>query len=359
MSAFRFLLEKEFKLLLRHPFLPKMIVIFPAVMMLLLPGAADLDVRDIRLAVVDRDRSPLSSLLAREVASSGYFHLVSFPATFSSAVDGVAAGEFDAILDIPPRLGASLERGDAARVFIAPGGVNAMKGTLAAGYLSAIIAAFPASTPAVEVTTLYRFNPRQEYKPFMVPALMVMLVMLLCGFLPALDIVGEKERGTIEQLNVTPAGKLAFIAAKLVPCWLAGFLALAFSILLAYLFYGIVPAGNPGTIFLFALLFAPGISGLGLVVSNRSSTMQQAMFVMFFFVVLFILMSGFFSPVESMPRWARWIAAFNPLKYLVEAIRGVYLAGRGVADLGRQLAALAAFAVVTIAAAACSYRKSS
>ncbi|MDR0543914.1 MAG: ABC transporter permease [Odoribacteraceae bacterium] len=360
MKTLRFLLEKEFKMLLRHSFLPKIIIAFPTIMMLLLPWAADLDVRDVRLAVVDRDRSSLSGQLTRAVEASGHFRLVAFPADYLAALEGVASGTVDAVLDIPPRFGEELERGESARVFIAPNGVNGTKGGLAAAYLYAILADFPSPRPSpVTVTTLHRFNPLLEYKPFMVPALMVMLVMLLCGFLPALNIVGEKESGTIEQVNVTPVSKLAFIASKLIPYWLIGFLVLSYCFLLAYLFYGIAPEGSFGTIYLFALLFGLGISGAGLIVSNHSSTMQQAMFVMFFFLMLFVLMSGFFSPVESMPDWAQWITAFNPLRYFVEVVRGVYLRGCGTSDLVDQLLALLAFAAIMNAWAVWSYRKSS
>ncbi|MDR2414892.1 MAG: ABC transporter permease [Odoribacteraceae bacterium] len=359
MKTLRFLLEKEFKLLFRNAFLPGMLVAFPTVMMFLLPWAADLDARDIRLGVVDRDRSPFSGRLTRELEASGYFHLVAFPGKFAEAVERVAAGDVDVVLDIPPRLDRDRERGEAAPVFIAPNGVNGMKGGLAAAYLSAIVASNqPATRPPVEVTTLYRFNPGLEYKPFMLPALMVMLAMMLCGFLPALDIAGEKESGTIEQVNVTPVGKFTFIAAKLIPYWIIGLVALAYCFLLAYLVYDVSPAGSFGAIYLFALLFGLGVAGVGLIVSNYSATMQQAMFVMFFFIMLFVLMSGFFSPVESMPDWARWIAAFNPLKYFVEVIRGVYLKGSTVADLIPQLVALSLFAAIMNAWAACSYRKS-
>jgi ABC-2 type transport system permease protein len=366
MKTLRFLLEKEFKQLARHPFLRVMIVAFPTLMMLLLPWAANLEVKESRLGVVDRDRSPLSGRLLRHIEASGHFRVVDLPASFPRALDGVAADESDVLLDIPPRFGEALERGEPVRLFIAPNSVNGTRGGLAAVYLSAILADFPATArtitppppPPVEVITLHRFNPGLEYKPFMVPALMVMLMMMLCGFLPALNIVGEKESGTIEQVNVTPVGKFTFIAAKLIPYWLIGFAVLTFSFFLAYLFYGITPAGSLWTIYLFALLFVLGIAGFGLIVSNHSNTMQQAMFVMFFFLMIFILMSGFFSPVESMPAWARVIAAFNPLKYFVEVMRAVYLKGSGVADLTIQLLALSAFAALMTTWAVWSYRKS-
>ncbi|MDR2130668.1 MAG: ABC transporter permease [Odoribacteraceae bacterium] len=368
MKTLRFLLEKEFKQMARHSFLPKLIVLFPTLMMCLLPWAANLEVKEIHLGVIDRDHSPLSNRLTHALEASGYFRLVAFPESFPRALEGVTSGATDVLLDIPPRFGEALERGEGTRVFIAPNSVNGTKGELAAVYLSAILKEFsvalraassPVSpAPAVEVATLHRFNARLAYKPFMVPALMVMLMMLLCGFLPALNIVGEKESGTIEQINVTPVGKFTFIAGKLIPYWLVGFAVLTYSFLLAWLFYDIVPVGRFGTIYLFALLFVFGIAGFGLIVSNHSATMQQAMFVMFFFIMIFVLMSGFFSPIKSMPGWARAIAAFNPLNYFVEVVRGVYLKGSGVGDMTRPLLALSSFAVIMNAWAVWSYRKS-
>ena len=366
MNALRFLLEKEFKQFARHPFLPKMAVAFPTLMMLLLPWAADLEVKDTRVGVVDRARSPVSARLVNTLEASGYFRVTDLPGSYPLAVDGVTAGEVDLVLDIPPRFGADLERGDMPRVFIAPNSVNGTRGGLAAAYLAMILDEFPGTIsrlarpprPAIEVTTLHRFNARLGYKPFMVPALVVMLMTLLCGFLPALNIVGEKESGSIEQVNVSPVGKFTFIAAKLIPYWAIGCVVLAYSFFLAYLFYGIVPVGSYGTIYLFALLFVLGIAGFGLIVSNHSKTMQQAMFVMFFFLLIFLLISGFFSPVGSMPAWARVIAACNPLKYFVEVTRAVYLKGSGVRDLMDHLVALSIFAVIMNAWAVWSYRKS-
>ncbi|MDR1273634.1 MAG: ABC transporter permease, partial [Odoribacteraceae bacterium] len=342
MKTLRFLLEKEFKQIARHPFLPKMLVAFPALMMLLLPWAADPSIDEINLGVIDRDASPHSSRLARAVAATGDFRVVSFPPSFAAALDEMATGTSDVILDIPPRLDGDLQREGAARVFIAANGVNGTRGGLATAYLVSLLEAramndraseAPLDPPALEVSLLNRFNPGGDYKSFMVPALVVMLMTLLCGFLPALNIVGEKESGTIEQINVTPVGKFTFIAGKLIPYWTLGAVVLAYAFLLAYLFYGLLPAGSFGTIYLFALVFVLGVAGMGLIVSNHSSTMQQAMFVMFFFLMLFLLMSGLFSPVESMPGWARGIAAFNPLKYFVQATRAVYLKGSGTGDL--------------------------
>jgi ABC-2 type transport system permease protein len=202
-----------------------------------------------------------------------------------------------------------------------------------------------------------RYNPTLNYRIYMIPALMVILLIVLCGFLPALNIVSEKECGTIEQINVTPVPRHLFIIAKLVPYWLMGFVVLNVSMLLAGLVYGLWPAGNVLNIYLISILFILTISGFGLVVSNYSSTMQQALFVMFFFVMIFQLMSGLLTPIRSMPEWAQWLTLLNPPRYFIHMMRLVYLKGGSLADLHADCLALLAFTGFFNAWAVWSYRK--
>ena len=171
--------------------------------------------------------------------------------------------------------------------------------------------------------------------------------------------VGEKEAGTIEQINVTPVRKFTFIAAKLIPYWLIGLVVLTICFVLAWLLYGILPAGHFLTIYGMALVFLPVVSGFGLVISNHSATLQQAMFVMWFFMLILILMSGLFTPIHSMPEWAQWITRINPLRYFVEVRRTSYISGGGVADLFPQFGDLLVFGLVFYLWAVKSYRKSS
>ena len=206
----------------------------------------------------------------------------------------------------------------------------------------------------------------------MVPALMTMMLFLICGFLPALNIVSEKENGTIEQINVTPVSKVVFTLSKLIPYWLIGFFVLSIAMLLAWLIYGLVPASSLSTIYIGAGIFIFLVSGVGITISNYSSTLQQAMFVTWFFVIIMLLMSGLFTPVGSMPEWAQSIAAFNPLKYFVELqsiaafnplkyfvefIRMVYLKGSSLEEVGKPLGCLLGFGLLFNAWAVWSYRK--
>ncbi len=366
----KYLLEKEFRLIRRNPFMPRLIIMFPVMVMLILPLAATFDVKNLRLALVDSDKSAVSRELAEKALSSGYFILALNAKSYDEARSAVDSGDADVILEIP----AGFERGligeKEAAVMISANGVNQIRAGLGSSYLAGIardyaltvrarrLAPLPNPlTPSFETVPRYLFNPRLRYTYAMIPALLVMLLAMLCGFLPALNIVGEKEKGTMEQMNVTPVTRFHFILAKLIPHWAIGFVALTSAMAIARLAYGIAPAGSIFTLYGFAGIFMMAMSGFGLVISNYAKTLQQAMFMIFFFVITCIYLSGLYTPVAGMPPWAQAISRFSPLRYMIAALRSVYLKGSGFADLAGEAAALAAFALVFNCWATLSYRK--
>ncbi len=369
----KYLIEKEFKQTWRNPLIPRLIVMFPCIMLLLMPWAANSEIKNINLSVVDLDHSTFSERLVEKISASDYFRLTDVSATYPEALRSIEQGTADLVLEIPPRFERDLMEGLTPQVLIAANSVNGNKGGLGGSYAASIVADFTAQLQRqygglfqatvsdggrFGIFVQNRFNPHLDYKRFMVPALMVMLLTLLCGFLPALNIVSEKETGTIEQINVTPVSKFSFIMGKLIPYWIIGFIVLSVSMGLAWAVYGFLPAGNVGTIYLCALVYVVMMTGLGLVISNHSGTMQQAMFVMFFFIIVFILMSGLFTPINSMPDWAKAITTINPLKYFIQVMRAVYLKGSVLTDLLPQLWALLGFAFFFNVWAILSYRKS-
>jgi ABC-type multidrug transport system, permease component len=368
----KYLLEKEFKQIRRNTFLPRIIFAFPIVVMLVLPWAANQEIKDLKCSVVDYDHSTYSERLIRKVVSSGYFKLTDVSSTNAIAMHSIESGDADLILEIQDDFEKDLIREGIARVMISANSVNGMKGGLGSAYLSAIVDDYAgelrnesgqfgnkAAIPQFNISPQYKFNPRLDYKFFMVPAMMVMILTLLTGFLPALNIVSEKEAGTIEQINVTPVKRLMFVLAKLIPYWIVGVIVLCVCMGLAALVYKIYPTGNLLTIFLFATIYILVVSGMGLVISNYSDTMQQAMFVMFFFLMIFILMSGLFTPIGSMPGWAQKLTIFNPLKYFMEVMRLVYLKGSNFFEMIPQFLALCCFAIGLNTWAILSYKKSS
>ena len=370
----KFLIEKEFKQILRNAFLPRLIIAFPLMMMLVFPWAANQEIKNVKLSVVDNDHSVFSERLIRKVTASGYFKLTDVSATYNNAMNSIEAGKADIILEIQNDFEKDIVNNGIGRVMISANSVNGTQGGLGSSYLSSILSDFAdelreeygnqtigvtMEVPSFKVVPQYRFNPHLDYKIFMVPALMVMLLTMLTGFLPALNIVAEKEAGTIEQMNVTPVKKLMFVLAKLIPYWTIGFVVLSICIGLAALVYGLYPAGSLLSIFLFASIYILVVSGMGLVISNYSDTMQQAMFVMFFFMIILLLMSGLFTPINSMPQWAQTITIFNPLKYFMQVMRLVYLKGSVFTEMLPQFFTLCGFAVVLNSWAVLSYKKRS
>ena len=212
-------------------------------------------------------------------------------------------------------------------------------------------------TTAENVSTLILYNKNQNYKLFMIPALFAIVMMLMTGFLPTLNIVGEKEAGTIEQINVTPVSKWSFILAKLIPYWIIALFVITVCLLLAWLVYGITPSGPLWLIYVLAMLLALFFSSFGLIISNYSDTMQQAMFVMWFFIVCIMLLSGLFTPTRSMPTWAYMTTYINPMHYFIDAIRTVFIRGGGFGEIAHQLSALSCIGVVMALWAVKSYRK--
>lgn len=352
----KYLIEKEFKQIMRNSFLPRMIIMFPFIMMLVIPWVTNLEVKNIKLNVVDNDRSTTSKRLVHEMESSNYFIFKGLSPTYNDALKEVELGNADIIATIPQHYERDIVNNNPTHVLIAANSVNGTKGSMGASYLSNIITPSNAKEP---ITVINLFNVYQDYKVFMIPALMAILMILFCGFMPALNIVGEKESGTIEQINVTPVSKFAFILAKLIPYWIIGLVVMSICFVLSWLVYGITPVGSLLLIYCLAALLALTMSGLGLIISNYSDTMQQAMLVMWFCMVCFILLSGLFTPVRSMPDWAQTITIINPMKYFIDGMRTVFIRGGNILSISLQATALGIFAVIMNLWAVWSYRKNS
>ena len=368
----RYLLEKEFKQFKRNPFLPRLVIMFPLMVLLVFPLVANFEVKNINLSVIDHDKSSYSRNLIQKVISSGYFNLTDVSDHYEAALETIESNQSDVILEIPSNFEKNLVKEMKADLMISANAVNGNKGGLGSAYLVNIVMNFNDNirtelsgdvsrfnVPGLEIISLYKYNPSLEYEMYMVPALMVMVMAMICGFLPALNIVSEKENGTIEQMNVTPVKKFTFILAKLIPYWVIGYIVLTICICVAYFVWNLAPAGFLGTLYLFVTIFILAISGFGLVISNYAVTVQQAMFMMFFFVLTFIFMSGLYTPIENMPGWAQMLSNFSPLKYIIQVLRMVFLKGSGFIDLLPQFIALTTFAVFFNSWAIWSYRKSS
>lgn len=366
----RYFIEKEFKQIKRNTFIPRLIIMMPLIAMIIFPYAANFDVNNIKVSIVDHDKSSFSQTLIQKIQSSGYFRISDVSGNYNKAMESIEAYESDVILEIPLNFERSLVKEQKANLMISANAVNGNKGGLGSSYLFNIINDFNSeirikqlntvdkgSIPFMELVPLYRYNPTLKYEVFMVPALLVMILAMICGFLPALNIVAEKQSGTIEQMNVTPVKKYIFILSKLIPYWVIGYVVLTIAMGVALFYWGLEPSGSLLTIYLFASLFIVAFSGFGLIISNYATTVQQAILMMFFFMLTFIFMSGLYTPVENMPGWAQFISNISPLKYIMSVFRLVYLKGSSFSELHKPFIALLAFATVFYTWAILSYRK--
>lgn len=355
------LLRKEVKLMKRNPIIPKMILIMPVMVMLLLPMVATMDVRNVNVAVVDNDRSQLSRRLMADMDATEELRVVDVAGTHEEALREMEFGKADVIVTIPKGYAAD----PALSLYVEANGVNSTKGMLGAQYVSGSLlttlkqqrADMGMELGASPVTVSNRYNPTLNFKNFMIPALMVILLIIICGFLPALNLVSEKESGTIEAMNVTPVGRMTFVLSKLIPFWVVGILVITIGMLIGWAIYGLRPEGSVWAIYLAAILFSLIMSGIGVAIANRSATMIQSIFVMFAFIVIFQLMGGLFTPISSMPEWAQIITYAVPPRYFNEIIRAVYLKEAGVMDLWQQYLCLSGIATSVCFMAAATYRK--
>jgi ABC-2 type transport system permease protein len=372
MRTLKFLLQKEFRQVFRDPSILRIIFIMPMIQLLVLPWAADYEVKDIKLSVVDNDHSDYSRQLISKITSSGYFHLVDYDDSYKNAMHDIETDKADLILEIPASFEKDLVKEDEAGLFLAINAINGVKANLGGAYLRSIIQdynreirmewiQFPRFSPEtnIAITSSNWFNPLMNYRFFMVPGILVILVTMVGSFLASLNIVKEKEIGTIEQINVTPVKKYQFILGKLIPFWILGLLVLSIGLLIARFAYGITPVGNYLTIYVFAAVYLLAVLGLGLLISTFTSNQQQAMLISFFLMMVFILLSGLYTSIDSMPEWAQWITKFNPVSYFIEVMRMVVLKGSNLADIRGHLLTVLGFAVVLNTWAVFSYRKRS
>jgi ABC-2 type transport system permease protein len=365
----KILLRKEFKQIFRNKAILRIAIIMPIMQFLILPQAANYEFKNINLVVVDNDHSSYSRQMIEKVLGSGYFRLAAYAASYKEAYTYIETDKADIVLEIPPHFERNLVRENSQKVLLAVNAINGTKAGLGGGYLAQILGDFnkdillelsPGSGSAgLSIASTQWFNSDYNYKLFLIPGILALLVTMVGGFLTSLNIVREKEVGTIEQINVSPISKRDFILGKLIPFWILAIIVFSNGLILGYLIYDIVPVGSLLLLYFFVSVYLLAVLGLGLLISTFCETQQQAMFFMFFFMMVFVLMSGLFTPIESMPNWAQWITEFNPVKYLIQVIRMVMLKGSGLSDVLHQLGVISLMALVLNVWAVWNYRKRS
>jgi len=343
----------------------------PLIQLIILSNAATFEVKNIKFSYIDNDNTSFSRELISKFDASTYFNVVSIFPSSKIATAAMLNGEVDVILEIPLYFEKDLLKEKKTKLSVT---INAIDGA-AAGvenvYINQIVQGFNknAQTDLMQISDKeniskniisipsFWYNKTLNYKTFMVPGILVILVTMITLFLSGMNIVREKEIGTLEQMNVTPIKKHEFIIGKLFPFWILGMLLLTIGLLIARIIFNVPMVGSLALMYLYTAIYILVILGIGLFISNYTDTQQQAMFIAWFFVVIFILMSGLFTPIESMPKWAQFLTEFNPIKYYVEVMRMVMLKGSNFIDILPQFWKTVLYAVIMNSLAVWSYKK--
>ena len=371
MKTIGYIIQKEFKQIFRNKGMLPIIFVLPILQLVILSNAATFEIKNIRFSYIDHDKTSFSRALIEKFDASTYFNvLTDFPSN-KLANSAMLKGEVDIILEIPQHFERNLIKKQTTDLALT---INAIDGA-AAGvenvYINQIIKDFNKNAQAKlmptsnqinmpkSITSIpsFWYNETLNYKTFMVPGILVLLVTMITLFLSGMNIVREKEIGTLEQINVTPIKKHQFIIGKLFPFWIIGFGLLTIGLIIAKLLFNVPIVGSIFLLYLFTSIYLLVILGIGFFISNFTETQQQAMFISWFFTVIFILMSGLFTPIESMPVWAQYLTEFNPIKYFVEVMRMVMLKGSHFTDILPLFLKTLGYAIIMNTLAIISYKK--
>jgi ABC-2 type transport system permease protein len=373
MKRIRCLLKKEMAQLLRDRRLMRMLIIAPVVQLLIIGFAANIDVRDIDVAVRDNDHTFQSREFVRAMGASGYLKT-----TMIHGNDGVDAawlisGKAGVVVEIPPDFGNNLANHRPATVQALVDGADSNFGVQGVNYLQKAVRLFSErqvrewassgalagqSPPSIAVESRAWFNPDLLSNMYMVPAIMALLLMVTTMMVTSMALVKEREDGTLEQMIVTPLRPFEIIAGKLLPFVAVGFIELTIAIPVIYFVFHVSCRGSLPLFYAMSGLFLVSTLGLGLFISTLVKTQQQAMLVSNFFVMMpFVLLSGFAFPVENMPKLVQYVTDVIPLKYYMIILRGIFLKGATFADLWPEALILAIWGAGIFALAALNFHK--
>lgn len=370
MRTIFYLIRKEFIQIFRDRFIGRAIIGIPVIQMLILVPAITFEIRNVDLCIIDRDMSAESRSLVSQLEGSTFFKVRYMTFSEQEADDLLKSDKCDLVIHIPSDFGKETGKGNPGRILVAANAINAVNAQLSWAYLNGvirdynmnIIAGNPGKMnytpiPQIQVTNRYWYNEMLNYKFYMLPGILGILVLAIGFILAGLNLVKEKESGTIEQINVTPVRKYHFIISKIIPFLIIGLIDLSLGLIIGKLTFNIPFEGNIALLFLGSSIFLVAVLGLALFLSTFSATQQQFMFTGFFFMIIFILMSGIFTPLESMPAWAQKLDLINPVVHIMRINRMVMLKGSTFHDIHQELYALTIIATVFTALAINRYRK--
>ncbi|MBM3328661.1 MAG: ABC transporter permease [Calditrichaeota bacterium] len=369
MNALRpvlFLIEKEFRQVFRDPIMLRMLFVLPVMQLFLFGYAVTTDIKNVRLALLDRDRTPASRHLAEAFYAGEYFKESLVASSEDEIDEALVRGRADIALTIPKGYGRALETGQPATIGLLVDGVNSSLAGRARSYAEGVIrkeafervallaSRYPdlmGDVRRIEAVTRVYYNPQLESRFYMIPAILVMIITIVSGMMTGMAVVREREIGTLEFLRVSPLKSWQIVIGKTIPFVVLAFVELSLAAVVAILWFKLRFAGSVLNLALASAVYLLVTLGSGLLVSTAARTQQQAMLTIWFFLVFGILMSGFFFPVENMPENIRLLTYLNPLRYFMAIVRGIFLKGTSLVEMLPDLVPLSAIglAVFTLA----------
>ena len=365
----RHLVRKEFLQMLRDPRMRVLLLGMPVIQMTVMAFALTTDVSDILCAVVDRDHSVLSRQLIADFTASGYFRL--HAVTEKEMAPLLDRGKIRAALLIPENFSQKLLAGHDAEIQIVTDGSDSNSTAIIGGYAQTIAEYFNQSwlrqslakkgivvpPPVVTCQTRSWFNVNQESKLYFVPGLIAVMLFIFSILLPSIGIVREKEIGTIEQVMVTPIGRMDFVLGKTLPYLATSYFTMTVMLAVAMLIFGVRIAGSGALLYCLTGIYLFGNIGLALVISASAKTQQQAMLTSFLVTMPSVLLSGFMFPIHNMPEPVQIATWFNPMRWYLEMLRGIVLRGVGVEILWPQIAAQSTLTTAFLTLAVLRFQK--
>ncbi|MBI9030690.1 ABC transporter permease [bacterium] len=354
------LIRKELKQIFRNKGMLPIIFAMPLIQLLILANAANYEIKNINVAILDYGKNDFIHQLSAQLDNNNYFTVKSIAYEYPSALALLDKGQVDAIIAFENDFTLNAIE-DTPQIQVIINTIDGASSGIILSYLSDFMEGYLAgnNTPSPLINTQYtnKFNLKLDYKTVMVPGILVILVSVISVFLTAMNIVREKEIGTIDQLNVSPITKLQFIGGKLIPMLIIALGELMFGVIIGRLIYGIPFMGSPLTVIIFALAYLWVMLSFGLIISSRADTQQQAMLIAYVFLVIFIMFSGLFTSIESMPTWANYTSQAIPVTHFITVMRSVMLKATPLYQLGRELAILLGMGTVMFTIATIGYKK--
>jgi len=338
------------------------------VQFLLFPFTADYEIKTLNISFIDHDRSSITKEMQNKFEYSKYFVSYGLLDTKKEAEELMLKDKIDILIEFPQNFEKSIMNFSPVKIAITANAINSVKAGIGVGYVQTVLGEFYEDKLAESntrgnvaskllPTNIYWYNEQMNYKNLIVPGILVILVTLIGAYVTALNIVREKEIGTIEQINVSPIHKWQFLVGKMIPFWILGMAEFLLGIFLMKIVFGISVQGSLPVLISVTSIYLLVMLGLGFFISGMSNNQLQAMFIVFFLFIVFVLLSGLFTPIEGMPQWAKYINYLNPMSYYMDVIKLIVLKGSGIEEIKTQISVLSGMAVVINTAALLSYQE--